>query len=142
MASAWGSSWGAYWGNSWGNIVVPTPDVLDSGGGGGRKRKRKKYGSNDSRFIYRQRLNPNDDPIVDARIERSIEIAREISAENDANKLAEISEEQRQRIIYALDINLQNALAINIGIAAIIGEARLREIEEEEIIILLLAGGI
>ena len=142
MASAWGNSWGAYWGNSWGSIAS---DEISTGGKGdngrdGRKRARSIY--KPTGLFDRKRLNPKADPVIEYRIEQSIEIAREIVAENAANQQAEITAAQQERILRTLDLQLQDAWAINREITAILAEARRRGIEDDEIIVLLLAGSL
>jgi len=141
MASAWGNSWGAYWGNSWGTIA--SDEVTRTGGKGdnGRDRAARRI-YKPSGLLDRKRLNPTGNPIVDARIEQSIEIAREIAAENAQREQDQITAEQQERILRTLDIQLQDARAINREVAAILAEARRRGIEEDEIIVLLLAGSL
>jgi hypothetical protein len=141
MASAWGNSWGAYWGNSWGSIA--SADVVKTGGKGDNGRDRAaRHTFKPTGLLDRKRLNPTSNPIVDARIEQSIEIAREIAAENAQRQQDQITAEQQERILRTLNIQLQDARAINREVAAILAEARRRGIEEDEIIVLLLAGSL
>lgn len=126
----------------WAETITPD-EVVSTGGKGdngrdtGRRSIYKPTG-----FIDRKRLNPSADPVIEARIEQSIEIAREIAAENEARAQAEITAEQQSRIILALNIQLQDALALQREVNAIIAEASRRRTEEDELIIILLAASL
>lgn len=141
MASAWGSSWGYSWGNSWGTIAGADEFVSGGKGDNGRDTRRRSI-YKPTGFIDRKRLNPYSDPVIEARIEQSIEIAREIAAENEARAQAEITADQQARIMLALNIQLQDALALQREVNAIIAEARRRSAEEDELIIIFLAASL
>lgn len=130
--------------------ATPIPDVVVATGGKGdnqrhRSRKARPAIYKPTGLLDRRRLNPTADPIVEARIEQSIEIAREIAAENDERQ-QEVTDEQRNRILAALDVRMRDNKKIQADIQAevdaIIAEARRMAIEEDEIIVLLLAGSL
>ena len=139
--------WHPYWTFTNNPVAPPPPDVTAPHGGKGDNPVRRSRNAKPQAIfkptglLDRKRLNPKADPVVEARIEQSIEIAREIAAENAVKQQAEITAAQQERILRTLDIQLQDARAINREIAAIIAEARRRSIEDEELIILLLIAG-
>ena len=133
--------WHPYWTFTNNPVAPPPPDVTTPTGGKGDNPKRTRSIYKPTGLFDRKRLNPKADPVVEARIEQSIEIAREIAAENAAKQQAEITAAQQERILRTLDVQLQDARAINREIAAIIAEARRRSMEDEELIILLLIAG-